>query len=214
MQLMLLGAPASGKGTQATRLAQRFGLVHISTGEMLRQACAEGSDLGILAAEYLSDGQLVPDYLVVELVLDALDRAPGGFVMDGFPRTLRQAKAFDTMLQQRDLPLDAVILIEVADCTLIERGTGRRVDPVTGQIYHLLFAPPPAEIAERLEQRDDDSEQIVKERLGIYQRTTYEVVIHYQQQNLLTRVDGSGPPDEIFDHIFGRLSRNPRQTEQ
>ena len=198
MQLMLLGAPASGKGTQATRLAQRFGLVHISTGEMLRQACAEGSDLGILAAEYLSDGQLVPDYLVV----------------DGFPRTLRQAKAFDTMLQQRDLPLDAVILIEVADCTLIERGTGRRVDPVTGQIYHLLFAPPPAEIAERLEQRDDDSEHIVKERLGIYQRTTYEVVTHYQQQNLLTRVDGSGPPDEIFDHIFGRLSRNPRQTEQ
>ena len=198
MQLMLLGASTSGKGTQATRLAQRFGLVHISTGEMLRQACAEGSDLGILAAEYLSDGQLVPDYLVV----------------DGFPRTLRQAKAFDTMLQQRDLPLDAVILIEVADCTLIERGTGRRVDPVTEQIYHLLFAPPPAEIAERLEQRDDDSEHIVKERLGIYQRTTYEVVTHYQQQNLLTRVDGSGPPDEIFDHIFGRLSRNPRQTEQ
>ena len=147
MQLMLLGAPTSGKGTQATRLAQRFGLVHISTGEMLRQACAEGSDLGILAAEYLSDGQLLPDYIVVELVLDALDRTPGGFVMDGFPRTLRQAKAFDTMLQQRDLPLDAVILIEVADCTLIERGTGRRVDPVTGQIYHLLFAPPPAEIA-------------------------------------------------------------------
>ncbi len=214
MQLMLLGASTSGKGTQATRLAQRFGLVHISTGEMLRQACAEGSDLGILAAEYLSDGQLVPDYLVVELVLDALDRTPGGFVMDGFPRTVRQAKAFDTMLQQRDLPLDAVILIEVADCTLIERGTGRRVDPVTEQIYHLLFAPPPAEIAERLEQRDDDSEHIVKERLGIYQRTTYEVVTHYQQQNLLTRVDGSGPPDEIFDHIFGRLSRNPRQTEQ
>ena len=214
MHLMLMGAPASGKGTQATRLAQRFGLVHISTGEMLRQACAEGSDLGILAAEYLSDGQLVPDYLVVELVLDALDRAPGGFVMDGFPRTLRQAKAFDTMLQQRDLSLDAVILIEVAESTLIERGVGRRVDPVTGQIYHLLFTPPPAEIAERLEQRDDDSEQVVKERLYIYQRTTYEVVTHYQQQNLLTRLDGSGPPDEIFDHIFGRLSRNPRQTEQ
>ena len=214
MHLMLLGAPASGKGTQATRLAQRFGLVHISTGEILRQACAEGSDLGILAAEYLSDGQLVPDYLVVELVLDALDRAPGGFVMDGFPRTLRQAKAFDTMLQQRDLPLDAVILIEVAEPTLIERGTGRRVDPVTGQIYRLLFSPPPAEIAERLEQRDDDSEEVVKERLGIYQRTTSEVVTHYQQQNLLTRVDGSGSPDEVFDHIFGRLSRNPHQTEQ
>ncbi len=82
MHLMLLGAPASGKGTQATRLAQRFGLVHISTGEMLRQACVEGSDLGILAAEYLSDGQLVPDHLVVELVLDAIDRAPGGFIMD------------------------------------------------------------------------------------------------------------------------------------
>ena len=214
MHLMLLGAPASGKGTQATRLAQRFGLVHISTGEILRQACAEGSDLGILAAEYLSDGQLVPDYLVVELVLDALDRAPGGFVMDGFPRTLRQAKAFDTMLQQRDLPLDAVILIEVAEPTLIERGTGRRVDPVTGQIYHLLFSPPPAEIAERLEQRDDDSEEVVKERLGIYQRTTSEVVTHYQQQNLLTRVDGSGPPDKVFDHIFGLLSLNPRQAEQ
>jgi len=214
MHLMLLGAPASGKGTQATRLAQRFGLVHISTGEILRQACAEGSDLGILAAEYLSDGQLVPDYLVVELVLDALDRAPGGFVMDGFPRTLRQAKAFDTMLRQRDLPLDAVILIEVAEPTLIERGTGRRVDPVTGQIYHLLFSPPPAEIAERLEQRDDDSEEVVKERLGIYQRTTSEVITHYQRQNLLTRVDGSGPPDEVFDHIFGLLSRNPRQTEQ
>ena len=156
----------------------------------------------------------MPDYLVVELVLDALDRAPGGFVMDGFPRTLRQAKAFDTMLQQRDLSLDAVILIEVAESTLIERGVGRRVDPVTGQIYHLLFAPPPAEIAERLEQRDDDSEEFVKERLYIYQHSTSEVVTHYQQQNLLTRVDGSGPPDKVFDHIFGLLRLNPHQAEQ
>ena len=214
MHLMLLGAPASGKGTQATRLAERFDLVHVSTGEMLRQACAEGSDLGILADEYLSDGQLVPDHLVVELVLDALDRSPSGFVMDGFPRNLPQAKAFDTMMEQRNLPLDAVILIEVAEPILVARGTGRRVDPITGQVYHLLFAPPPREIAERVEQRDDDSEQVVKERLNIYQRTTSEVIAHYQQQDLLMRVDGSGPPEQVFAHILELLSHIPRQVEQ
>ena len=206
MHLMLLGAPASGKGTQADRLAKHFGLVHISTGEILRQACTEGSELGELANDYLKEGQLVPDHIVVQLVLDALDDADGGYIMDGFPRTLRQARGFDVILGQRDLPLDSVIFIEVADRILLERSTGRRVDPVTGRVYHVQFAPPPVEIANRLEQREDDGEQVVKERLGIYHRTTSEVVEHYRQQGLITRIDGAQDPDQVFAHIIERLN--------
>lgn len=214
MHLMLLGAPASGKGTQAARLARRFNLAHISTGAMLRQASAEGNELGLLADEYLNDGRLVPDHLVVQLVLDVLDQDPSGFIMDGFPRTLRQALGFDVMLEQRALPLDAVILIEVADRILVERSIGRRVDRTTGQIYHLQFAPPPAHIADQLEQRSDDSEQVVKERLDIYNGEIAGVIDHYQHQGLLTRIDGSGPPDQVFDYILNGLSRNPRHVEQ
>ena len=121
---MLLGAPASGKGTQADRLADHFDLEHISTGAMLRQAVADGGELGSLVGQLLKDGQLVPDHLVVELVLDALEQSGNGFVVDGFPRTLRQAEGFDVMLAQRALALNAVILIEVAHSVLVSRSTG------------------------------------------------------------------------------------------
>ena len=143
---MLLGAPASGKGTQAARLADHFDLEHISTGAMLRQALADGGELGSLVGQLLKDGQLVPDHLVVELVLDALEQSGNGFVVDGFPRTLRQAEGFDVMLAQRALALNAVILMGVAHSVLVSRSTGRRIDPDTGHVYHLQFAPPPAEI--------------------------------------------------------------------
>ena len=135
---MLLGAPASGKGTQAARLADHFDLEHISTGAMLRQAVANGGELGSLVGQLLKDGQLVPDHLVVELVLDALEQSGNGFVVDGFPRTLRQAEGFDVMLAQRALALDAVILIKVAHSVLVSRSTGRRIDPDTGHVLSLI----------------------------------------------------------------------------
>ena len=207
MQLILLGGPASGKGTQAARLARHFDLEHVSTGDMLRQACAEGTELGLLVDGMLKEGQLVPDYLVVELVLDALDQAPKCFVMDGFPRTLRQAVGFDVILDQRTLALDAVILIEVANQILVERSTGRRIDPDTGDVYHLQFAPPPTEIAARLQQRDDDCEGVVVERLDIYNREIAAVIDHYQQREQLACVDGSGTPDQVFAHILDQFSR-------
>ena len=212
MQLILLGAPGSGKGTQAPRLARHFGLVHVSTGETLRQVCAEGSELGLLVGDLLKEGQLVPDHLVVQLVLDALDQAPRGFVMDGFPRTLRQAQGFDVIFDQRALALDAVVLIEVANQILVERSSGRRVDPDTGRVYHLQFAPPPAEIAARLQQRDDDREEVVVSRLDIYNREIAAVIDHYRQREQLARVDGSGTPDQVFAYILDQL--NPQQVKQ
>ena len=202
---MLLGAPASGKGTQAARLADHFDLEHFSTGAMLRQAVADGSELGSVVGQLLKDGQLVPDHLVVELVLDALEQSGNGFVVDGFPRTLRQAEGFDVMLAQRALALDAVILIEVAHSVLVSRSTGRRIDPATGRVYHLQFAPPPAEIVPRLEQRDDDSEAVVVERLAIYQRQTAAVIDHYRER--LVAIDGAGTPAQVFTQILDRLNR-------
>ena len=194
---MLLGAPASGKGTQAARLADHFDLEHISTGAMLRQTVANGGELGSLVGQLLKDGQLVPDNLVVELVLDALEQSGNGFVVDGFPRTLRKAEGFDVMLAQRALALTAVILIEVAHSVLVSRSTGRGIDPDTGHVYHLQFAPPPAEIVPRLEER--------VERLAIYQRQTAAVIDHYRER--LVAIDGSGTPAQVFTQILDRLNR-------
>ena len=132
--------------------------------------------------------------------------------MDGFPRTLRQAQGFDVIFDQRALALDAVILIEVANQILVERSSGRRVDPDTGRVYHLQFAPPPTEIAARLQQRDDDREEVVVSRLDIYNREIAAVIDHYRQREQLARVDGSGTPDQVFAYILDQL--NPQQVKQ
>lgn len=208
MRLVIIGAPASGKGTQANRLTQHFQIDHISTGEMLRAEVARRSELGLVVESYLKRGRLVPDNLVMKLVRDRLARDPivNGFIMDGFPRTLSQTHSFDQCLQELDHALDAVLLIDVPDQVVLERITGRRADPETGRIYHLRLSPPPPEILHRLEQRDDDTEEVMKGRLATYHERIAPVIAHYQDQGLLIRVDGTPSPDEVFREILRQLA--------
>ncbi len=208
MHLVLIGAPASGKGTQANRLTRHFALDHISTGEMLRAQEARRSELGLVVESYLKHGRLVPDNLVIRLVRERLaDNAmANGFIMDGFPRTLSQARAFDEVLEEIDQSLDAVLLIDVPDSAVLERITGRRADPETGRIYHLKFSPPPPEILHRLEQRDDDTEEVMRARLATYHERIDPVIAHYRGQGLLFRVDGTPPPEAVFQEILRVLA--------
>lgn len=213
MHLMLIGAPASGKGTQAKLLTRHFSIDHISTGDMLREAVSRRTDLGLAIETYLKHGWMVPDHHVVQLVEDrlSLDNITNGFILDGFPRTLSQAHAFDQCLQQKGIALDAVILIDAGDDVLLERVTGRRTDPESGHIYHLKFDPPPPEILDRLEQREDDTEAVIKERLTTYHQEIYPVLEHYERQNLLLRVAGTASPDEVFKEILRQLESIPQK---
>ena len=149
MRIILLGPPGSGKGTQAKRIEKRFKIPHISSGDMLREAIASETPLGKKAEDYMSRGALVPDNLVIEMILErlSLPDAEKGILFDGFPRTLVQAKALDKALAKSDVQIDYVLLIEVPDEQIIIRNTGRRIDPVSGKIYHIKFKPPPRRIA-------------------------------------------------------------------
>lgn len=213
MRLVMIGAPASGKGTQAHRLTRHYDLDHISTGEMLRAEEARRSELGLVVESYLKRGQLVPDSLVVKLVGERLthNHLAQGFILDGFPRTLNQALALDKALQELGQGLDAALLIEVPDSAVLERITGRRADPETGRIYHLKFSPPPPEILHRLEQRDDDTAEVMQARLDTYHECIAPVVAHYRERELLIAVDGTPAPEVVFQELLGQLSSlNPR----
>ena len=208
MRLVMIGAPASGKGTQANKLTRHFGLDHISTGEMLRAEEARRSELGMVVESYLKRGQLVPDGLVIKLVSERLthNHLAQGFILDGFPRTHNQAQALDEALQGLGQAIDAALLIEVPDSTVLERITGRRADPETGRIYHLKFSPPPPEILHRLEQRDDDTAEVMQARLATYHERIAPVVAHYRSQRLLIEVGGAVAPDLVFAEILRRLA--------
>ncbi len=204
--LILIGPPGAGKGTQAKRLIGRFGVPQISTGDMLRASAAAGSALGLRAkADYMDQGKLVPDEVVIGLIDERLAQADceKGFMLDGFPRTVPQAEALDALLAKRSRKLDAVVLIEVADQDLVTRLSGRRVGK-DGRIWHVVTDPPPA--GEEVIQRDDDRESVVRERLGVYRRQTEPVVGHYQKQGLVRRIDGNGSPDDVTARIFHALA--------
>ena len=207
MRLILVGPPGAGKGTQAKRLVQRLGVPHISTGDMLRAAVKAGTELGQKADAIMKAGDLVPDELVIGLVQERI-RAPDaqqGFMLDGFPRTQPQAAALDEALKQADVKLDAVVLIDVADEVIEERITGRRSDPVTGQIYHLKYNPPPEGL--EVVQRADDTAEACKERLTKYHRDTAPIVPYYEQRGLLKRVDGLASPDEVTQRLMTAIGR-------
>ncbi|MBM3277597.1 MAG: adenylate kinase [Candidatus Handelsmanbacteria bacterium] len=208
MRLVMIGAPASGKGTQAHKLTRHFNLDHISTGEMLRAEEAKRSELGLVVESYLKRGQLVPDGLVVKLVGErlALNHLAQGFILDGFPRTLNQALALDQALTALGQAIDAALLIEVPDSAVLERITGRRADPETGRIYHLKYSPPPPEILSRLEQRDDDTAELMQARLNTYHERIAPVVAHYREGGLLVAVDGTSSPDAVFAQVLRLLN--------
>ncbi len=203
MRMILVGPPGAGKGTQAARLVDKFKITHISTGDMFRAAKKEGTKLGLEAAEYMKDGGLVPDELTIAMVLERIKKpdCENGFMLDGFPRTRPQAEALDKALADAKLALDAVVLIEVPDELLTERAVGRRTDPQTGTIYHLKYNPPPADIVDRLQHRDDDTEEKVKTRLAKYHSETAPVVPFYESKGVLKRVDGNTKPDDVFQRI-------------
>ncbi|MCE9575334.1 MAG: adenylate kinase [Deltaproteobacteria bacterium] len=209
MRMILVGPPGAGKGTQAARLVETLRISHISTGDMLRAAVKEGTALGIEADRHMKTGGLVPDAVVIGMVLERIAKpdCANGFMLDGFPRTVPQAEALDAAMSAAGIALDAVVLIEVADELIIERVTGRRTDPVTGTIYHLKYAPPPAEVADRLQHRKDDTVEACTARLDKYHGETEPVLPFYQAKGILRRVDGVGSLDEVTARLMTALGR-------
>ncbi len=203
MRMILVGPPGAGKGTQAVHLVERFNISHISTGDMLRAAVSEGTELGKQADGYMKAGGLVPDDLVIAMVIERIGKpdCTEGFMLDGFPRTRPQAEALDVELQKAGVALDVVLQIEVPDDLIVERITGRRLDPDTGDIYHMKFKPPPADIAGRVMQRKDDTEEACRARLEKYHSETAPIIPFYAAQGRLKRVDGNAAPDEVSRRI-------------
>ena len=208
MRMIFIGPPGAGKGTQAARLVDRYAIPHISTGDMFRAAVKAGTPLGKKASEYMSAGKLVPDEVTIGLVREriAQDDAREGFLLDGFPRTVPQAEALREALNADGVTLDSVLLLEVPNQLIVDRITGRRSDPETGTIYHLVFNPPPAEVADRLVHRKDDTEDACRSRLEAYHAQTAPLVPFYDAEGLLARVDGVGKPDEVTERIIRALA--------
>lgn len=207
-RIVFLGPPGSGKGTQAQRLAEFLRVPVISTGDLLRTEMAEGTPLGTQAKEFMHRGALVPDPLVREILERRLDQpdCERGFILDGFPRTLAQARALEALLAAQGRPLEAVFDLEVADAVLIERFSGRRVCPHCGQVYHLQTRPPRREgtcdqCGHPLRQRADDTPETVRTRLQVYHQATEPLIHFYTERGLLHRIDGSGDIDRIQQAI-------------
>ena len=208
LDLILFGPPGAGKGTQAQRLQEDFRLPFISTGDMLRANVKEGTELGQKAKQYMDAGELVPDELIVAMAAERLQEvdAADGFILDGFPRTLEQAKALDRQLAELGRRVTAAILIDVPDEEVIRRLSGRRVCVKAGHNYHIEFDPPKREgvcdqDGSRLIQRDDDKPEVIKNRLRVYHEQTEPLIDYYDQQGLMRRIDGTRNPTEVHDHI-------------
>jgi adenylate kinase len=203
-----MGPPGAGKGTQAERLQSDFQLPFISTGEMLRTNVKEGTDLGREAKKYMDAGDLVPDDLIVAMAAERLQEpdARDGFILDGFPRTVNQAKALEKQLSELGRRITAALLIDVPDEEVVRRLSGRRVCVKSGHNYHLEFDPPKHEgicdqDGSRLVQRDDDKPEVIKTRLGHYHEQTEPVVDYLEEQGLLRRIDGTRDAADVHDHI-------------
>jgi adenylate kinase len=207
MNVILLGAPGAGKGTQAQFICRVLGVPQISTGDIIRSAICEQTALGLEFKSYTDAGALVPDELVDRLVDSRLAQCDcaRGFLLDGFPRTLAQAEWLDGALGQRGRRIDRVISIEVDDAAILERVTGRRLDPDTGRIYHLTFDPPPAEIVPRLVHRPDDTETVLRRRLEEYRGKTAPIVPYYERRGLLRRLNGEGAVGDVKRRVLEAL---------
>jgi adenylate kinase len=220
LNLVLLGPPGSGKGTQGERLQEDFRLPYYATGEILRGAVREGTELGAEAKAYMDRGDLVPDEVMVGLIAERVSReeAGDGFILDGFPRTTAQAEALDSKMTELDRSITVAILIDVSDDDVVRRLSGRRTCVKEGHIFHVEFDPPKNDdvcdiCGARLEIRDDDKPEVIRTRLDTYHEKTEPVVSYYEDRGILRRVDGSREPDDVNDRIRAMLATLKMEEE-
>ena len=213
LNLILLGPPGAGKGTQAERITEDFSLPYVATGNILRAAVTDGTDLGVQAKGYMDRGELVPDDVIIGVILERLGAgdARDGFLLDGFPRTTPQAEALGAELAGLGRELTAALLIDVSDDEVVRRLSGRRVSAKTGRVYHVEFDPPKNEgvcdvDGSRLIQRDDDKPETIRKRLAVYHEQTEPLVEYYSELGLLRRFDGERPAAEVHDHIRAQIA--------
>ncbi len=208
MNLILLGAPGAGKGTQAKMISEKYGIPQISTGDMLRDAVAKGTELGRKAKEYMDRGELVPDEVVIGIVKERLQQPDcrKGFILDGFPRTIAQAEALDKMLGDLGMKIDAVINVAVPEEEVVKRIVNRRTCRKCGAVYHLIYNPPKEDnkcdkCGGELYQRDDDREETVRERYRVYRENTEPLIDYYRRKGVLFDVDGTKDIKGVFQEI-------------
>jgi adenylate kinase len=211
LNLILLGPPGAGKGTQAARLQDDFNLPYIATGDMLREHVKNGTELGAQAKEYMDRGDLVPDDLVIEMIMEVIEeKGDDGFLLDGFPRSVPQADALGEEIERRGRRLTATLLVDAPDACVLERITGRRMCS-NGHVYHVEYDPPKHDNAcdqcgKPLTQRDDDKPETVKKRLATYHEQTEPLIDYYDERGLLRRFDGTRSQGEVHDHIRAVLA--------
>ena len=213
MKIIMLGAPGAGKGTQAKMIAEKFNIPHISTGDIFRANIKNGTELGKKAKEYMDKGQLVPDELTVEILLDrvAADDCKNGYVLDGFPRTIPQADVLDKELTKLGDKVDFAINVDVPDENIVRRMSGRRACLKCGATYHIEHIPPKKEgicdtCGSELVQRDDDKPETVQNRLSVYHEQTQPLIDYYNKKNILKSVDGTKDMQEVFSDIVNILN--------
>ena len=220
LNLILLGPPGSGKGTQGERLQEDFRLPYYATGDILRAAVKNGTDIGLAAKEYMDRGDLVPDEVIIGVIGERVqaEEAADGFILDGFPRTVGQAEALGEAMDGLDRGITAAVLIEVTDEEVIRRLGGRRTCAKNGHIFHVEFDPPKHEgvcdvCGARLIVRDDDKPEVIKHRLETYHEKTKPLVAFYEERGVLKRVDGSLEPDEVSNRIRALLATLKMEEE-
>lgn len=208
INLIFLGPPGVGKGTQAKMVSDRYSIPQISTGDMLRAAVKEGTDLGKEAKTYMDAGELVPDRIVIGLIAEKIESGDcvNGFILDGFPRTIAQAEELDRILNEKKIELTKVVSVSAPDEELIKRLSGRRTCSSCGEVFHLVFNPPTNDgkcdkCGGDLFQRDDDKEETIRERLRVYKEQTEPLINYYKSKGLLADIDGAQNIDAVFDNI-------------